>query len=159
MGENEHVFAFKQKCDKNEMKSPNKCAILLAERSDEAMKNKNNLPFRSREDCAEKLRQYFEEYLPASGEVADVEGLADFLGTTRADLTACAAHKRYGEAVRCACNRIAKIKKQLAFAGKLPAAVLAFDLKNNHGYLDRPDDQLPTTQTVILKGLADGWTK
>ena len=147
------MFAIEQKCDKNEMKFPNKCVILLTERSDEAMKSKNSVPFRSREDCAEKLRQYFEEYLPASGEVADVEGLADFLGTTRADLTACAAHKRYGEAVRCACNRIAKIKKQLAFAGKLPAAVLAF------GYLDRPDDQLPTTQTVVLKGLADGWTK
>lgn len=126
------------------------------------MKNtKQNGLFHSREECAEKLRRYFEEYLPSNGEVADVEGLADFLGTTRAELMACASHKRYGSYIRCACNRIAKIKKQLAFCGKLPAAVLAFDLKNNHGYLDRPDgaDGLPTAQAVILKGLAEGWSK
>lgn len=122
---------------------------------------KQNGLFHSREDCEEKLKQYFEAYLPASGEVADVEGLADFLGTTRAELMACASHKRYGRHVRCACNRIAKIKKQLAFSGKLPAAVLAFDLKNNHGYLDRPDGDagLPTAQAVILKGLAETWSK
>ena len=123
--------------------------------------NKHNGIFRSREDCEEKLKTYFEEYLPASGEVADVESLADFLGTTRAELMSCASHKRYGPFVRCACNRIAKIKKQLAFSGKLPAAVLAFDLKNNHGYLDRPDgaDTLPAAQAVILKGLAETWAK
>lgn len=125
------------------------------------MKNtKQNALFPSQEVCKERIRKYFDEYLPASGEVADVEGLADFLGTTRAELMACASHKRYGSYVRCACNRIAKIKKQLAFSGKLPAAVLAFDLKNNHGYLDRPDsDVLPTAQAVILKGLAEGWAK
>lgn len=122
--------------------------------------NKQNGIFHSREVCEARLKAYFEEYLPASGEVADVEGLADFLGTTRAELMACASHKRYGPYVRCACNRIAKIKKQLAFSGKLPAAVLAFDLKNNHGYLDRPDsDALPTAQAVILKGLAENWSK
>ena len=122
---------------------------------------KQNGIFHSREDCGEKLRKYFEEYLPASGEVADVEGLADFLGTTRAELMACASHKRYGPYIRCACNRIAKIKKQLAFSGKLPAAVLAFDLKNNHGYQDRPDgaDSLPAAGAVILKGLAENWAK
>lgn len=124
---------------------------------------KQIVPFQSREDCEEKLKRYFEEYLPSSGEVADVEGLADFLGTTRAELMACASHKRYGKSVRCACNRIAKIKKQLAFSGKLPAAVLSFDLKNNHGYLDRPDgngsDNLPTAQSVILRGLAEAWSK
>lgn len=122
--------------------------------------NKQNALFSSQEACKERMRQYFEEYLPASGEVADVEGLADFLGTTRAELMACASHKRYGVYIRCACNRIAKIKKQLAFSGKLPAAVLAFDLKNNHGYQDRPDgDALPAAQAVILKGLAEGWSK
>ncbi|MCH5183853.1 MAG: hypothetical protein J1E00_06730 [Oscillospiraceae bacterium] len=123
--------------------------------------NTRSVLFPSKEVCSERIRQYFEEYLPASGEVADVEGLADFLGTTRAELMACASHKRYGSYIRCACNRIAKIKKQLAFSGKLPAAVLAFDLKNNHGYLDRPDgaDSLPTAQAVILKGLAETWSK
>lgn len=127
-----------------------------------AMKTtKQTVLFKSREDCEERLKTYFEDYLPSSGEVADVEGLADFLGTTRAELMACAAHKRYGESIRCACNRIAKIKKQLAFSGKLPAAVLAFDLKNNHGYLDRPEgaDNTPTAQSVILKGLAECWSK
>lgn len=123
------------------------------------MSKKQTELFRSKEECEEKLRRYFEEYLPASGEIADVEGLADYLGTTRAELMACASHKRYGASVRCACNRIVKIKKQLAFSGKLPAAVLAFDLKNNHGYLDRPENDAPTAQTVILRGLAGTWTK
>jgi len=69
--------------------------------------------------------------------------------------------KRFGEVLRLARNRIAKIKKQLAFSGKIPAAVLSFDLKNNHGYRDKPDesDVSATQETVIFKGKTADWAK
>ena len=116
--------------------------------------------FSSGEDCKAKLERYFEEYLPASGEVADIEGLADFLGITRKDLIALTEHKTYGVLLRRAWNRIAKIKKQLTFRGKLPAAVLSFDLKNNHGYRDRPEEQQDgSVPAVIFQGRAEEWAK
>ena len=116
--------------------------------------------FSSGEDCKEKLERYFEEYLPTSGEVADIEGLADYLGITRKDLIALSEHKTYGILLRRAWNRIAKIKKQLAFRGKLPAAVLSFGLKNNHGYRDRPEEQQEgSAPAVIFHGKAEEWAK
>ena len=57
-------------------------------------------------------------------------------------------------------SRIAAIKKQLAFRGKIPAAVLSFDFKNNHGYRDRaePEPQV-TSNTLILQGEAEKWSE
>lgn len=117
--------------------------------------------FLSKKDCEEKLLRYFDEYLPASGEVADIEGLADFLCTTRDELLVLLEHKTYGVLLKRARNRIAKIKKQLAFHGKLPAAVLSFDLKNNHGYKDRPEEHQEgnTGTTVVFKGKTEDWAK
>ncbi len=116
--------------------------------------------FLSRADCEEKLKKYFEEWLPESGEVADIEGLADYLGTTRDMLTKLMQHRTYGVSLRRACNKIAKIKKQLAFRGKLPAAVLSFDLKNNHGYRDRPEEiQEGQGNTVVFRGKTADWSK
>lgn len=116
--------------------------------------------FSSREDCDEKLTRYFREWLPESGEVADIEGLADYLGTTRDVLTGLMQHRTYGVSLRRACNKIAKIKKQLAFSGKLPAAVLSFDLKNNHGYRDRPEENTEGQgSTVVFRGKTGDWSK
>ncbi len=116
--------------------------------------------FSSLADCEERLRRYFEEWLPGSGEVADIEGLADYLGTTRDELVRMMEHRTYGVPLRRARNRIAKIKKQLAFCGKLPAAVLSFDLKNNHGYRDRPDDGTEGAgSTVVFRGKTEEWSK
>ncbi len=67
--------------------------------------------------------------------------------------------KKYGKILRIARNKIAKIKKQLAFGGKIPAAVLSFDLKNNHGYRDKPEDTEGEHETVIFKGRASDWAK
>ncbi len=90
-------------------------------------------------------------------EVADIESLADFLGTTREGIFAMEGGE-YGFELRKARNRIAKIKKQLAFRGKLPSAVLSFDLKNNHGYRDKTEDSAEA-DTVIIRGVAKGWAK
>ena len=122
---------------------------------------KKKAVFLSKKDCKQKLAQYFDTYLPASGEVADIEGLADFLGTTRDALWALSEHGTYGTLLQCAFNRIAKIKKQLAFGGKLPAAVLSFDLKNNHGYRDRPEEQRDASAgtTVVFMGSTEEWAK
>ena len=123
-------------------------------------RNKQKNVFASKRDCKQRLARYFEEYLPSCGEVADIEGLADYLGTTRDALWGLLEHKTYGTLLQCSFNRIAKIKKQLAFRGKLPAAVLSFDLKNNHGYRDRPEEQQDgSVPAVIFQGRAGEWAK
>jgi len=113
--------------------------------------------FLSAEDCRSKIAGYFNEYLAEKAdEVADVESLADYLGTTREGLFAMEKGAKYGFELRKARNRIAKIKKQLAFRGKLPPAVLSFDLKNNHGYKDK-QEEASSDSTVIIKGIAKDW--
>lgn len=115
--------------------------------------------FLNAKDCKEKLDAYFDEHLEsAPEEIADVEALADYLGTTREGLFAMEKDKVYGVELRKARNRIAMIKKQLAFRGKLPPAVLSFDLKNNHGYRDK-NEEGTGTETVVIKGSAKEWAK
>jgi len=117
--------------------------------------------FLSREDCEGRLKTYFETFLKEqSDEVADVESLADYVGTTREGLFAMENSKEFGFALRKARNRIAKIKKQLAFQGKLPGTVLSFDLKNNHGYRDKNEEQNAQSEPVVIKGgAARNWAK
>ncbi|MBQ3196246.1 MAG: hypothetical protein IJB65_07265 [Clostridia bacterium] len=116
--------------------------------------------FLNADDCRQKLTNYFEKHLAENSElVADVESLADFLGTTREGLFSMEQDKIYGFELRKARNRIAAIKKQLAFRGKLPPAVLSFDLKNNHGYRDKSEDAAAGADTVIIKGVAKEWAK
>jgi len=111
-------------------------------------------------ELQELINSYFNEHLAVSGEVADVESLAEYLGTTRDGLLALANDKKCGETVRRARNRIAMIKKQLAFNGKIPAAVLSFDLKNNHGYRDKPEDtDGREIETIVFKGKTESWAK
>ena len=107
-----------------------------------------------------KIDEYFDNHLKASGEIADVEGLADFLKTTRDELIVMSYDKRCGEILKLALNKIAKIKKQLAFSGKIQATVLSFDLKNNHGYRDKPDDEnFSPQERVIFKGKTSEWAQ
>ena len=111
-------------------------------------------------ELSEKIERYFGEYLQESGEVADIESLADYLGTTRDELIILMNDKTVGAILRLARNKIAKIKKQLAFGGKIPAAVLSFDLKNNHGYKDKPEDAEAFGQeTIVFRGKASQWAK
>jgi hypothetical protein len=82
------------------------------------------------------------------------------LGTTRDELIAMMNDKRFGFTLRLARNRIAKIKKQLAFGGRIPAAVLSFDLKNNHGYKDKPEDSdTAPHESVVFKGKTSQWAQ
>lgn len=104
------------------------------------------------------IDDYFGRHLAESGEVADIESLADYLCMTRDDLIKLMNDKKYGRSMRFARNRIAKIKKQLAFCGKIPAAVLSFDLKNNHGYLDKPESA-ESTEQVVFSGKTADWAK
>jgi len=93
----------------------------------------------------ELIRQtdaYFAEYLPASeGEIPDIESLCEYLGTDRERLTALEGDEKLGIVVARAKNRIAMMKKQLAFRGKIPATIFCFDMKNNHGYEKKPKDE------------------
>ena len=115
--------------------------------------------FVSEADCLQKLKAYFGERIPESGEIPDVEGLAEYLHTTRDELFRLRSHRVYGPYLERAFNSIAKAKKQLAFCGKLPAAVLSFDLKNNHGYRDKPEERGEAGCTVVFRGKTEEWAK
>ena len=128
-------------------------------KTEEKTSRKNKL-FGSAKECEKAIDRYFNEFLKESGEVADIESLADYLGITRDEMIALMNDKRFGKILRLARNRIAKIKKQLAFGGKIPAAVLSFDLKNNHGYRDKPDDsEGNSSEQVIFKGKTADWAQ
>ncbi|MBQ3230612.1 MAG: hypothetical protein IJO64_02315 [Clostridia bacterium] len=118
-----------------------------------------NAAFKNQKECEKMVNDYFATYLPESGEVADIESLADYLGTTRDEIMSLLNDKRFGKTLKLARNRIAKIKKQLAFGGKIPAAVLSFDLKNNHGYRDKPDDNEACGEQVVFKGKTADWAQ
>lgn len=120
----------------------------------------NKKSFKTRKELENAINDYFEEYLKESNEIADIESLADYLGTTRDEIMSKLNDKRFGSVLRLARNRIAKIKKQLAFGGKIPAAVLSFDLKNNHGYRDKPEDSESVAgDTIVFKGKTSDWAK
>ena len=115
--------------------------------------------FESNDDCVKKLELYFDDHLPKCKEIADIESLADYLGTTREELMQLKSDLEYGDNIRKAYNRIAKIKKQLAFAGKLPATVLSFDMRNNHGYSDKQDSACDEGGNIVFRGKARQWAK
>lgn len=115
--------------------------------------------FLSPEECERKLEEYFRSYLSDKGEIADIESLADFFSITREELLFFMSDEKYGSLLRVARNKIAKIKKQLAFNGKMQATVLAFDLKNNHGYKDKPEEAEAIIDPVVFKGQTKNWSK
>ncbi len=101
---------------------------------------------------------YFEKYIAENPSVVpDTESLAAYLGITRDDLNELEGSKKTSRTVKSAKTKIAAAKKQLAYRGKLPAAVLAFDLRNDHGYRDKPEDL--NCATLILRGLAEEWSE
>lgn len=115
--------------------------------------------FTSLTDCKSKLGRYFNEYLNENpDEIADIESLAEFLGCTRRQLLALEKDARYGQYIARAKNSIARIKKQMAMKGKIPAAVLSFDMKNNHDYTDKGDNAENGNEVVIvIQGDAGKW--
>ena len=123
--------------------------------------NRQKAVFASKKVLKRELNEYFDIFIVASNEIPDIESLADFLGVTRDEMMVLMNDKRFGADLQIARNRIAKIKKQLAFCGKIPATVLAFDLKNNHGYRDKPDDSdfVGSSETVVFKGKTADWAK
>ena len=125
------------------------------------MSRKRKSIYKDPKRLTETIDDYFERYLIESGEVADIEGLAEYLNSTRDEFLDMMQDRKCGDILKQARNRIAKIKKQLAFNGKIPAAVLSFDLKNNHGYRDKPEESenAGTQEKVVFKGKASDWAQ
>lgn len=124
-------------------------------------KNKPSSPgavFSSPQELEKKLDEYFGSYLEEKEEIADIESLADFFNITREDLLSYMSDRKYGRLLRIARNRIAKIKKQLAFKGVLKVTMFRFDFKNNHGYKDKPEDN-DIAEPVVFKGKTGSWAK
>lgn len=108
----------------------------------------------------QKIKAYFDVYLMENeNEIADVESFAVYLGVTRDELMQMEASKELGREISLAKSKIAAIKKQLAFRGKIPATVLSFDFKNNHGYRDRADGEQNGVTTLVIQGAADKWSE
>jgi signal peptidase I len=74
-------------------------------------KNVQKKAFTTQKECEQKVGEYFDIYLRESGEVADIESLADYLGITRDEMIAMMNDKRFGKTLRLARNKIAKIKR------------------------------------------------
>lgn len=90
--------------------------------------------------------EYFKavEYRNAEGlqEIPDVEGIALWLGVSRATLCLWENDVKYPEianVVRDIKSRIMYYKKQLAYSNRCNATVFIFDAKNNHGYKDKTE--------------------
>lgn len=71
------------------------------------------------------------------GEVPDIEGFCDHLGAWRDLLIDYEKKPEFSHTIKQIKNWIYSRKKQLAFTGKMPAAVFIFDAKNNAGYTDQ----------------------
>jgi hypothetical protein len=103
-----------------------------------------------------KIDSYFNEYLPENPDIiADTESLAAYIGLTRDELNSLEGHKRIGRHIRLAKTKIAAVKKQLAFRGKINATMLVFDLKNDHGYREKPEEG--GQSVIIFKGEVLEW--
>lgn len=124
------------------------------------VKNGGNKIFTSPADCKIKLEGYFNTYLAGNDEeIADIESLAEYLGCTRKQLLVLEGDEVYGQYIARAKNSIARIKKQMAMKGKIPASVLSFDMKNNHDYTDKGDTVSDEPQIIIIDGDAKHWCK
>ena len=74
--------------------------------------------------------------------IPDVEGLCTFLGVSRRVMSMWERGDRragagFQEVIEQAKNDIATCKKQLGLAGVIPPIVLALDMNNNHGYVQK----------------------
>ncbi len=103
------------------------------------------------------LSKYFDEHLCESGDIADVESLCIYLGVSRSELRLLEQDVRYGDLIERAKTRIAGMKKQLAFTGRIPAAVFSFDFRNNHDYTDKGEQAAPSSG-IVLEGKAGDWS-
>ena len=130
----------------------------MAEITNINLKTEEKKIFTSPADCKIKLGRYFNAYLAQNAdEIADIESLAEFLGCTRRELLTLEKDDVYGLYVSRAKNSIARIKKQMAMKGKIPAAVLSFDMKNNHDYSDKGDSSESEAPVIVISGDAKHW--
>lgn len=72
--------------------------------------------------------------------IPDIEGFCAFAGISRDTLNDWERTRpgEYSDTIKRFKTGIAAYKKQLAFAGKIPAIVFATDFNNNHGYTQAP---------------------
>ena len=73
-----------------------------------------------------------------------IEGLCGFLGCTRETLINYQkedGYEEYFDAIKDAKNKIQQNKVERALSGLAPASSSIFDLKNNHGYKDKTEQE------------------
>lgn len=114
--------------------------------SGEAVERKGGRPRKL--ESVEEFKEIAEKYIlyirnrAADGVrlIPDIEGFCSFAGISRDTLNDWERTRpgEYSDTIKRFKTCIAAYKKQLAFAGKIPAIVFATDFNNNHGYTQAP---------------------
>lgn len=88
-----------------------------------------------------KIEQYF-PHCKEQDEIPDVEGLCVYLEICRDTLLDYQRQPDFSDTIKKAKTKIFAEKKQLAMRGKMNSAVWIFDAKNNHGYVEKIENDL-----------------
>jgi len=81
--------------------------------------------------------------------IPDIEAFAVYMDTTRKTILDYENKKEFSYTLKKIKDKIFFYKKQLAFKGKINATVFIFDAKNNHGYRDKQEIGVETTQPLF----------
>lgn len=100
--------------------------------------------FSSAEELEHKFRDWRQELNGGSlnGEVPDVEGFCDYIDSYRDLFSEYESKPEFSDTIKRIKNWMYYRKKQLAFGGKMNPTVYIFDAKNNHGYVDKTEQDL-----------------
>lgn len=98
------------------------------------------------EELVGNWKAEFEEGGKFVNDIPDVEHFCDYAGVWRDLLSEYEKKEEFADAIKSVKNWMYLKKKQLAMQNKMNATVYIFDAKNNHGYVDK------TEQDVTSKG-------
>jgi len=132
--------------------------------------------WKSAKDLQRDIDAYFAEcdnntrkvYSKAAGDVVEVpdpipytiEGLADTLDCDRETLLRYEKQEGYEEfygTIKSAKNKIQRNKLERGLMGHSNSTVTIFDLKNNHGYVDRTEHDMKSTDGSMSPRTLDDW--
>jgi len=108
--------------------------------------------FESNEQLEGLIEEYFKHCIETQ-EIADVEGLAMFLDTTRKTLFEYEKLDEFSNTIKKAKTRLFAQKKQLAMKGKMPPAIFIFDSINNHGYSNKQEVEQTIKGSLQITGM------
>lgn len=112
--------------------------------------------FETPEDLMETFSKWRSEFAPggdrhANGEIPDIEGFCDYIDSYRELFYEYSKKEEFSQTIAQIKNWIYHRKKQLAMQNKMNATVYVFDAKNNHGYVDKTEQDITTNGENIAQ--------